>query len=104
MILCLWNNDIVCMKKIPLAVIGLVFLVVVTYLFILQPRQVVGTSMKPTIKGNGFLSNEQEETVPENEYFILGDNRYHSTDSRQSGFVKKGDIVGKLTVCMLNCK
>ena len=92
------------MKKILLIVVGLVFLTVVTYFFILQPRQVVGTSMEPTIKGNGLLTSEEEETVPENEYFILGDNRYHSTDSRQSGFVKKGDVIGKLTVCIVNCK
>ena len=56
------------------------------------------------VKGNGLLSNEQEVVVPENEYFALGDNRYHSSDSRQFGFVKRSDIVGKLVTCILNCK
>jgi len=165
-------------KKIFVVFFGLAFLLVVIYLFILQPHQIVGTSMEPSIKnrqvylvnkaayllaspnrgdvvvyevssksygdfigriislpgeaikitedgkvyinqklldepyiegvtyvkGSGILSNEQEVVVPENEFFVLGDNRYHSSDSRQFGFVKRSDIVGKLVTCILNCK
>lgn len=35
-------------------------------------------------------------TLKENEYFVLGDNRNHSSDSRVIGAVKLKDIVGKI--------
>lgn len=35
------------------------------------------------------------ETVPKDQYFVLGDNRGHSLDSRALGYVKKKDIIGK---------
>jgi signal peptidase I len=34
-------------------------------------------------------------TIPEDEYFMLGDNRENSSDSRSFGTVPKGDIIGK---------
>jgi signal peptidase I len=47
-----------------------------------------------TLPGN-FLKDGQEATVPENQYFVLGDNRLHSSDSRTWGFVGKDKITGR---------
>lgn len=38
------------------------------------------------------------ETVPEGKLFVLGDNRSHSTDSRNYGFVDQGEIKGKVVM------
>ena len=44
----------------------------------------------------GF-KNFRTITVPEGQYFMLGDNRDNSADSRYFGFVPRGDIVGRAT-------
>lgn len=41
-----------------------------------------------------FMDDMQEITLGEDEYFLLGDNRRHSLDSRKVGVFHRKDIVG----------
>lgn len=42
-----------------------------------------------------FMREGQHVIVPEDQYFVVGDNRPHSSDSREWGFIKKSAIIGK---------
>jgi signal peptidase I len=45
--------------------------------------------------GGSFLRDGVEQVVPDGYYFVLGDNRPYSSDSREWGFLKQTDVIGK---------
>ena len=49
----------------------------------------------PITSSGVFLRENQEIAVPEGKYFVLGDNRRHSSDSRIWGFVTRIEITGR---------
>jgi signal peptidase I len=53
--------------------------------------------------GNGNSDNTEIYTVPENHYFLIGNNRHDSDDSRSLlGYINYNDIYGKVFVVFLS--
>ena len=51
-----------------------------------------------TITTDFKSSDIGEETIPDDMYLVLGDNRSNSQDSRSIGYIKKDQIVGKVVL------
>lgn len=47
-------------------------------------------------QGGSFLAEGEQITAGENQYIVFGDNRNHSSDSREWGPVKRNEIIGKV--------
>ncbi len=54
-------------------------------------------------QGDNFRFDETPEyTVPAGQYFVMGDNRDNSADSRIFGFVPGGNLIGRVSVVFWN--
>ena len=64
---------------------------------------IYGRELKETINGKKLeqipYSDNCSVTLSADQYFVLGDNRPHSTDSRKWGPVAKENIIGKAWLC-----
>lgn len=58
---------------------------------------------KDVVTSPGNYPALNQKIIPQGNYFILGDNRNGSFDSRNFGFVPKENIIGKLTTCYKGC-
>lgn len=52
---------------------------------------------------NGFTQEGQKIIVPADSYFVMGDNRLKSSDSREWGFIPKNNVLNKVMFCYWNC-
>ena len=66
--------------------------------FITQPGQEIRQIDEPYYTGNTIPGNETVIVLKEKEYFVMGDNRMYSSDSRAWGILPERDLIGRAVV------
>lgn len=63
-----------------------------------EPYLAPGTSFGPAITNRTIYGQTLPSVIPPNEFFVMGDNRADSCDSRYWGYVSGSEVVGKVVL------